>query len=129
MIELEQTSHPLTYSINTTDPCDIVAVTAKGCGKPDEVIDMYEKIQHFAQLHHMTKVLLNVVELKLNYSGSDVLKVTKVIETLLPHFRVARVVSPADFRSDLIDLFANTISLEIKSFHDEHHAIEWLTST
>ena len=124
----DHTTQPFTYNINSACPSDIIAVTVKGCGQPKEVIDMYQKIQSFAQLHHKDKLLLNVVDLKLHYDGSDVLKVTKVIEQILPNFCVARVVSPADFKSDLIDLFSHNTSLKLKSFHDEHHAIEWLTS-
>ncbi|TMO56899.1 hypothetical protein [Pseudoalteromonas aurantia] len=124
----DHTTQQFTYSINSVCPSDIIVVTVKGCGQPKEVIGMYQRILSFAQLHHKDKLLLNVVDLKLHYGGSDVLKVTKVIEQILPNFRVARVVSPADFKSDLIDLFSHNTSLKLKSFFDEHHAIEWLTS-
>ena len=101
-LNIAPTTQQFTYSINSVCPSDIIVVTVKGCGQPKEVIGMYQRILSFAQLHHKNKLLLNVVDLKLHYGGSDILKVTKVIEQILPNFRVARVVSPADFKSDLI---------------------------
>jgi hypothetical protein len=120
-------TQPFTYNINTACPSDIIVVKAKGYGQPNEVIDMYKEIHNFAKLHKRHKLLLNVVDLKLHYCADDVLKVTKAIEQILPCYYVARVVSPADFKSDLIDLFSHDTSLNIHSFHDENSAITWLS--
>ncbi|MBE0368114.1 hypothetical protein [Pseudoalteromonas aurantia] len=119
-------THQFQYDIITDLPTSIIKVSVKGSGTPTEVINMYDEINRVAKLHNKPNLLLNVVNLKLNYSGSDVLKVMKAIENILLHVRIARVVSPADFKSDLIDLFADNNALEIKSFYSEELAITWL---
>ena len=70
--------------------------------------------------------MLNVTELTLDYSGSDVVKVLKLITELFNHFYIARIVNPADFKSNLIEVFAQKHALNINSFFSEDEAYDWL---
>lgn len=117
-----------TYNISVAPESQIIEVTAIGNSSPNDIISMYREIGLFIRLHKKKLLLLDVVNLKLNYSGDKVVRVLEAIKNDLRSIRVARIVSPADFKSDLIDLFAKSNQLNIKSFYLKEEAIAWLNA-
>ncbi|BBN82481.1 hypothetical protein PA25_24660 [Pseudoalteromonas sp. A25] len=114
------------YSVDIYHNLGYILVVAQGCGSKSDIKNMYQTIGKAAKIAKIDKLILNGTQLTLDYSGSDVIKVLKMIARLFNHFYIARVITPADFKSDLIDVFAQRHALNIKSFFNEHDAYEWL---
>ncbi|CAH9049441.1 hypothetical protein PSECIP111951_01346 [Pseudoalteromonas holothuriae] len=121
-------ANPFSYSLDIYHTLGYIHVVAKGCGSKDDIANMYQTIKKTADTTKLNKLLLNVTELTLGYSGSDVLKVLNVIKQLFSHMYIARVVDPADFKSDLIETFAQKHTMNIKSFFNENVAYDWLVN-
>ncbi|NOU51415.1 hypothetical protein HG263_12835 [Pseudoalteromonas sp. JBTF-M23] len=117
---------PFSYSLDIFHHLGYMMVIAQGQGSKSEITNMYQTIEKTAKIAKVNKLMLNVTELTLNYSGSDVVKVLKLISRLFNHFYIARIVTPADFKSDLIEVFAQKHALNIKSFFCENEAYDWL---
>ena len=121
------TRDAFSYSLEVHQNSAYIRVIAHGCGSTEDINKMYQTIDNSAKLVGINKLLLNVTELTLDYSGSDVVKILKVIKQLFGHWHIARVINPADFKNDLIEAFAQKHALNIKSFLSEDEAQDWLS--
>ncbi|MBD1581152.1 hypothetical protein [Pseudoalteromonas sp. S16_S37] len=119
-------SEPFSYSLDIFHHLGYMMVIAQGRGSKNDITNMYQTIEKTSKTAKINKLMLNVTELTLDYSGSDVVKVLKLITELFNHFYIARIVNPADFKSDLIEVFAQKHALNIKSFFSEDEAYDWL---
>lgn len=122
----EAFSQRFSYSISLGVNPMCLKVVAKGFGKPDDVLAMYEDIRQHIKQDNLSNLLLDVKSLTLSYSGSDVVRVLHSLETTLRALNVARIVDLSDYKSDLIELFASDHNISLKSFISEQDALAWL---
>ena len=104
-----------------------VHVHASGIALPSCIIKMYEDVTTRAKMKNLSKILVELTDCELDYSGSEVLRVMKKVAPLLAQFTVARVVAHACYKNELIETISAKQALPIKNFDNRDCAISWLT--
>ncbi|MFC0118589.1 hypothetical protein [Pseudoalteromonas xiamenensis] len=119
---------PFFYTTEFEKESLLLRAKATGHGKAEEVKQMFDVLTLIAKENNLTKLLINVEELTLDYSSEKMIDILYHIEQQHLDISIARIINQNEFKNDLIELFAEKHNLKIKNFTCEAPAIEWLNS-
>ena len=112
------------YSVAPQD--NFLLVEANGKAQPNLIISMYEDVVKQAEKLQISSILLNAVELQLDYSSLNTMEVMARLKEILKGMYLARVVSFGDYKNSLIETISEQQQLTIKNFDDMDTAKSWL---
>ncbi|WP_440055838.1 hypothetical protein ACSLBF_06735 [Pseudoalteromonas sp. T1lg65] len=104
----------------------LVHAFAVGDCEEQDIVSMYKNLALTLRENQLSDIVLDVSELTLTYEHVNVLHVLKSITKIIENMTVARVVSPTDFKSGLIEAYAQKHSLRMQNFDSYRDALAWI---
>ncbi|GEK09096.1 hypothetical protein HUZ36_01645 [Pseudoalteromonas sp. McH1-7] len=90
------------------------------------IINMYKNLGLALKSNKLNCLVIDVSQLHITYDYPSVLNVLQKLNQVVDNIALARVISPTDTKSGLIEAFAEKHGLTIKNFENYNDAITWL---
>ncbi|RRS08003.1 hypothetical protein EAG18_13855 [Pseudoalteromonas sp. J010] len=90
------------------------------------IINMYKNLGLALKSNKLNCLVIDVSQLHITYDYPSVLNVLQKLNQVVENIALARVISPTDTKSGLIEAFAEKHGLTIKNFENYKDAIAWL---
>ncbi|MEI5638447.1 MULTISPECIES: hypothetical protein [unclassified Pseudoalteromonas] len=106
----------------------LIHAAAYGDCVEDDIVNMYKNLGNYLKSNDFKHLLIDVSQLNITYDYPNVLTVLKKINEVLDGIAIARIVSPKDAKSGLIEAFAEKHQLKLRNFENQQDAVAWLST-
>ncbi len=90
------------------------------------IIEMYKNLGLTLKSNQLKSLVIDVSQLHITYDYPSVLTVLQKLNQFVDGITLARVISPSDTKSGLIEAFADKHGLTIKNFENYNDAVAWV---
>lgn len=105
---------------------EYLKVNVTGIAQTNDIKNLYREIFNIVENNGINKVLLDCVQLELDYDSSEVLRIMKAVQQQLSRLKLARIVSNRSHKQMLIQQIADDRELTMKNFNCFGTALSWL---
>ena len=115
----------LSYEINYIKP-HFIKVVANGVADANKIANMYQDIINQSHNYGCKHILFNSTNFESKYPLVELLPLVRRVKPSFSGFKMARVCNVHEHRQGFIETVVQKENLNIKNFHAENDAVNWL---